>query len=793
MKKNYYLILVAQILLCQLAYSQNIHQTIRGEVIDAITGYPLIGANIILQNTNPPSGTVSDVNGQFELNGVPLGRQSLQISFLGYEPSTINNLLVSSGKEIILQIKLQESYHAVDEITVTAGAGKSGTKNEMAMISSRSFSVEETERFAGSLGDPARMVANYAGVMMNSDSRNDIIIRGNSPMGVLWRLEGIEIPNPNHFGAMGTTGGPVSMLNNNLLANSDFLTGAFPAEYGNATAGAFDLYMRSGNNTNTEFTGQIGFNGFEAGIEGPMMKREDKPTASYMANFRYSTLEVMNKMGFDFGTGAAIPQYKDFTFNVDLPGTRLGRFKLIGLYGDSFIALGHEEEDKEDNSYSGTGTTTDFGSELAVVGLTNSYFLNNKTGIKTRVSFQNTSAKAVLDSLKNDRTDVIPFIRNNDSESKLSFSTRFIHKPSNKNNYNLGFTIDHYLINYQDSVYKSEYNKFIADVNIKKQFSLLRAFGQWQHRFSNKITGYGGLHLQYFPFNEELALEPRASLEFKLNALNSFTLGYGRHSQLQPKSVYFFKEYNHQTNQYRTSNEDLKFTRSDHYVAAHNLQLSENFRIKTELYYQYLYNVPVKKDLPEFSMLNAGANFGTPLEADLINEGSGTNFGVEFTIEKFLSRGYYFLFTTSIFDSKYKGYSGTLRNTAFNSNYVFNLLGGYEFKVKQNNFITIDIKSVWAGGRRYIPIDLDKSQLAGSIKYDWDEAYKNKYDDYLRTDIRFGYKINKKKHSQEWAIDLQNVSNHQNIFGENYDSDKNETYLTYQQGFMPMFLYRIQF
>lgn len=153
----------------------------------------------------------------------------------------------------------------------------------MATVSARSFTVEETSRYAGSLNDPSRMAANYAGVSSTSDARNDIIIRGNSPLGVLWRLNGMEIPNPNHFGSLGTTGGPVSILNNNLLDKSDFLTGAFPAEYGNALAGVFDLQMRSGNNEKTEFLGQVGFNGFELGAEGPIGKKVVPLTLSITA------------------------------------------------------------------------------------------------------------------------------------------------------------------------------------------------------------------------------------------------------------------------------------------------------------------------------------------------------------------------------------------------------------------------------------------------------------------------------------------------------------------------------
>ena len=389
--------------------AEDLTQTIRGQVTDAVTGYPLIGAYVILNNSEPKTGTATDINGRFELVKVPLGRQSVQINYVGYESKTLDNLLLTSGKELVLDVKLDEKINTINEVFVKASAKKTEAQNEMAMVSARTFSVEETERFAGSLGDPARMVANYAGVMTQNDSRNDIIIRGNSPTGVLWRLEGIEIPNPNHFGAQGTTGGPVSMVNNNLLANSDFLTGAFPAEYGNAVAGAFDLNLRSGNISSQEFTGQVGFNGFEFGAEGPLFSLANGQKASYLANYRYSTLEVIDKLGFSTGTGAAVPRYKDLTFLIDVPGKKIGRIKLFGLWGKSFIDLGRDLNDTTENQYNSRSVATDFGSELGVIGLSHSKYYNETTRLKTTLSWQHSQSLTALDSVIN--RSFMPFLR----------------------------------------------------------------------------------------------------------------------------------------------------------------------------------------------------------------------------------------------------------------------------------------------------------------------------------------------------------------------------------------------
>ncbi|MBN1117292.1 MAG: TonB-dependent receptor [Bacteroidales bacterium] len=768
-------------------------QTIRGTVVDAITGYPLIGANVILLNASSPKGATTDLNGVFALYDIPIGRQSLEIRYIGYKSQLINNVLLTSSKELVINIQLEEDPMQVEEVVVKAEKPKEEALNEMAQVSARTFSIEETERFAGSLGDPARMVANYAGVMTQNDSRNDIIIRGNSPMGVLWRLEGVEIPNPNHFGALGTTGGPVSMVNNNLLANSDFLTGAFPAEFGNATSGAFDLNLRSGNNQTREFTGQVGFNGFEFGTEGPLYQAKSGVNPSYIASYRYSTLDLLHKMGFGSGTGEAIPEYQDFTFLVDVPGIKMGRLKVFGLWGKSFISLGREFSDTTENSYNSLNTATDFGSNLAVIGAKHTYFFTDKLRLQTSLSYQSTGAITELDSVNRTEESYKPWIRFNQDEDKLSVSTQLRHKINKRNNYSIGAVADFYVLDYLDSLYMTDYNKFITVTDIKGACNIFRSYAQWQHKFDNNITTYSGLHMQYFDLNNETAVEPRFSVKWQINRKHALSGGFGMHSQLQPKSVYFYQLYDEINDNYQVTNKDVKFTRSNHYVLSYDFFIQKNTRIKAETYYQQLYNIPVFESQPEYSMVNAGGDFGIPREENMENEGTGKNYGIELTVEKFLSQGFYVLFTSSIFDSKYKGYDEIERNTAFNGNYVFNLLGGYEHKLSEKVMLTFDVKTVLAGGKRYVPIDFTESELQGEEIRDWSHAYENKYDDYFRTDLRIGLKLNGNKIWQEWGLDLQNISNYKSIFTEGYNVEKNEVYPVYQQGFMPMMLYRIHF
>jgi len=785
------------ILFTLIAYNgiaQNTGQTVRGLVVDAFTGNPITGATVMVPASNPFIGTSTDGKGEFEMKNIPTGRSTFTVSIIGYNQQTISNVMVISGKETVLNFKLEEKVTHLGDVVVKAFYSKERPLNDLALISARSFSVEETERFAGSLGDPARMVSNYAGVMVGNDSRNDIIIRGNSPMGLLWRIEGVEVPNPNHFGAQGTTGGPVSMLNSNLLSNSDFMTGAFPAEYGNALSGVFDIHLRSGNKEKYEFTGQVGFNGFEAAAEGPIPLGKNAPKGSFIIDYRYSTLELVSKLGFNIGTGTAIPQYNDLSVIADIPTRKAGRFKFVGIAGNSFIQLGRTFDKAQAISSNQLGYATDFGAGLNVAILTHSFMFNEKSRLKSAISFQNSQSNTQNDSIDYTNKTYFSSYAGKLIENKLSASIELKHKYSTQDNLTTGLLVNRYMTTFNDSAYDRNFHKRIVVTQVNNEpTTLYEAFVNWQHKFSDQLTLNGGLHYQIYDLNNESALEPRLGAEWKLTSTQSISLGYGLHSQIQPRTVYFFKEYDNKTGMYSENNRDLEFTRSQHVVLGYDWHIGQDFRIKSEAYYQGIYHVPVSKVNGAYSLLNAGSGYYIAKLDSLVNSGLGKNYGLELTLEKFLSHGYYALMTVSLFDSKYQGYDKQWRNTAFNTNYAVNILGGYEFKISKKNMLTVDVRTVWSGGMRYIPIDLQASITAGEQVYDWSKAYLNKYKDYFRCDLRIGFKQNFKHVSQEWGFDLQNISNNQNIYSEQYNNQSKDISTIFQQSFLPMMLYRINF
>lgn len=799
MKRIYLLLLMTGICFFSEAQEGNkkegYTQTIRGKVLDQVSKTGIPGASVLILNSDPLQGTTTGPEGDFVLQDVPTGRISLQISSLGYESAMLREITVTSGKEIVLNIALQESLLQLSEVVVSDKGKPVEARNEMAMVSARGFDMEETNRYAGSRSDPARMAQNFAGVSGANDSRNDIIIRGNSPTGVLWRLEGVDIPNPNHFGALGTTGGPVSMLNNNLLGKSDFLTGAFPAQYGNATAGVFDLSMRKGNAFKYEHVFQIGFNGLEIGTEGPL---GGKNGASYLLNYRYSTLGLMQELGLSAGTGNATPYFQDLSLKIDLPVKKLGKFSLFAIGGKSNIDLiGAEKDSSSTDLFSEISQNIYNRAKMGVAGLSHTQYYNDRTFGVFSLSADYTFSGNIVDSLATGTREALPFYRNHYALTKYRAQYHFHQKINAGNNYIAGFNYDILGFSLQDSIYRPAKGQFSVLRNTSGYSGLAQGFVQWQHRFSNSLSGTLGLHFQYFSLNGSRQAEPRLGLKYQQNLRSSFHLGYGLHSQLQPIPVYFLepeaKPGAGEAPSVRT-NEHLGFTKSHHLTGGHQYQLSSGIRLKTELYYQYLYDVAVEQKPSSFSMLNAGADFNLPNVDSLINNGYGRNYGMEITLEKNFSGSTYFLLTASLFDSEYKAGDGRWRNTAFNSQYVFNGLFGKEWMIgSQDRILSVDLKSTYAGGQYSTPIDLEASIMANKAVYHEDRAFSVKNPAYFRTDLKINFRLNRKKLTHEWSLDIQNLFNTRNIFRQTYNPMSQQIVKSYQLGIFPVPQYRITF
>ena len=769
-------------------------QTVKGYLTDAQSEMPLIGATVELITVEPARGVTTNADGYFVLTDVPPGRHALRLSYLGYEPRTLPNILVTKGKEVILNPGLEESISQLTAVTVTAKTEPGETANEMATVSSRTFTAQSVNRFAGGRADVSRMVTSLAGVATSDDSRNDIVIRGNSPTGLLWQLEGIPIPNPNHFSTLGTTGGPVSALNPNLLGSNDFSTSAFAAEFGNAVGGVFDLSLRRGNRDRFEFMGQIGtFSGLEFMAEGPVNDRG----GSFVVAFRNSFAQFADELGIPIGTNA-VPDYRDLSFNLDFGSGKAGRFNVFGIGGTSEIDFLANEIDSTDLFADATRNSYSY-SVFGVAGVRQNLVTGQDTYLRTVVSTSYQGSRYEEFLVDDGGNDDLQESDVDDGVLRFAVRSYLNSKLSNRVTVRTGLqaesiglkTIVFDRRSDRDMDGVREYDK-IRDFD--GRFGLYQAYGQARFRAGERTTLNAGLHAQFFSLSKAFALEPRLGLRYAATPKLNLTAGYGLHSQTPALPVFFFRD---ATTGRPDANQGLGFQRAHHFVVGGDLAFAPNWRLKTEVYYQSLFDVPVDPFASSFSLLNAGADFEFPQRGSLVNEGTGENYGVELTLEHYFADNYYVLLTGSVFESTYEGADGVRRSTAFNQRVVGNLLAGYElpFGKGKRHRITVDTKITGAGGRPYSPVDLERSRAFQADVRDEGRAFSLRYTNYFKWDLKFGVQLNSatKKFSQSWFIDFQNLTDNRNVFQQRYNPSADGITTVYQSGFFPDFQYRVTF
>lgn len=786
---------VLLLLLTTAIYAQK--GAIRGIVQDQQSEMPLMGASVALLG-NKAKGTITDENGSFVLEDVIVGRHGIKVSYLGYETYVLPSIEVTSGKDVSLVVKLEESFEGLEELVLSTKRSKAKSINKMATVSARQFSVDEVTRFSGGRGDVGRLASNFAGVSSPDDSKNDIVVRGNSPTGLLWRLEGVPIPSPNHYSTTGTTGGPVSALNSNLLKSSDFITSAFPSEYGNALGGVFDLGFRKGNSDDYEFTAQVGaFTGVEAMAEGPLGKK-----GSFLVAGRYSLIGLLGGGG--AGGTSATPNYKDVSFNIDFGQSKLGSFQLFGILADSDIDFLGDEIDEED-LFAAEDEDAFVTSGFGVVGLKHQINLTNSTYLRSILSTSYNSNTFFVNRFMDKNTPQerkIRFSEFDDKESRNTLSVMLNSKLNNKTTLRTGVLLENYHIQLlnkdrfeQDDADNDGDPDLFTFRDTDEKVNIVQPYVQSRLRVTEALTLNAGLHSQYSSLSSQFVVEPRLGASYKVGR-HQFNLGYGLHHQPVALPLLLVNE---DVNGVLTqTNKELDFVRSNHFVAGYDVNLKNSWRAKLEVYYQKIDKAAVEQTASSYSSLTEGTGFGFSGDrVSLVNKGSGRNRGVEFTLEKFFTKGYYGLLTASLFESKYKGSDGVERNTPFNNQRVVNILAGKEFKIgndKRKVFFT-DTKITYAGGRFYTPINLVASQQAGyEVQYE-DRAFSLQNKDYFRWDVKFGIKVNsnKRKQSHQFYLDLQNITANENIFARRYNRLTNEVNKVNQIGFFPDVGYKFQF
>lgn len=799
------------IFICPFIISaQDITQNIRGMVVDADTKMPLIGCTIkVIDIKASVFGATTNVTGDYAIRNVPIGKHSIEINYVGYTP-ILRTVILTSGKEYILNIELEESALIGQEVEVI-GAKKGQVLNEMATVSSQSFTIEETNRYAGSRGDPARMVSNYAGAQGADDSRNDIVIRGNSPLGVLYKVEGIDIPNPNHFSVAGSAGGPVAILNNKFLSNSDFFMSAFPAEFGNSLSGVFDINLRNGNNAIHEFSGQFGFLGTEFQVEGPL---SSKSKASYLIGGRYSTLTLMKQLGVTIGTDA-VPLYGDGAFKFNFPLKKGGAISFFGIGGASSIDIIISDQEKPaQDAFGEQDRDQYFGTQMYFTGLSYTKPINSKTFLKATLAYskeiQRTNHEYIIrdlnaDSTWNYKAEPFTMMTYRYVINKISGYVGVNRKINAKHLLQYGLNVDSYMFSMHDSirnVISDSTSPFIErwDFDSKAPDFLIQAFAQWRYKVNPSLIFTAGLHSQYFTHSKSISpIEPRAGLKYNLNEKSILAAGVGLHSQTQPLYTYTYHQLDQSTGEKIYHNRNMDFSRSLHSVISYATTIKKTLQFKTEVYYQHLYNIPVEVESSSFSLLNQGSGFARFFPDSLQNTGTGQNYGIEFTVQKYFNKSFFFLTSLSLYNSKYRGSDGILRDTDFNGNYIINGLIGKEFTIgkKKNQVLGFGAKVTYAGGKRYGFVDTVATNALEEIIF-LDEGYNTRrLPEYFRFDFKINYTLNAAKVTHEFGLDLVNVLNTPNLLGLTYvpnpDNPSEPFQFRNQLGRLPLFYYKIEF
>ena len=756
-------------------------QTVRGQVCDVASGEPMIGVTITVEN-GTTLATVSDLDGNFMIQNVPVGRHSVRASYVGYEPVLLKEQLVSSGKELVLNLRMRESISELGEVVVKPRVNKQLPLNEMAQVGARMFSVEEATRYAGGMADPARTASMFAGVATGG-ATNGISIHGNSPQMLQWRVEGVEVNNPNHFAEITEAGGGVfTSLNGTVLANSDFLTGAMPAEFGNALSGAFDMKMRVGNNSKYEHAIQVGTLGVDFASEGPLGKGSK---ASYLVNYRYSFLEIAKKLH-AINMEKETLDYQDLSFKLNMPTTKAGTFAVwfTGL-------LDHYENDVPDVSeWETLWDMNDSWSRQSncAAGLNHTYRFNNGGTLHSSVAFTSTYRKLGVNNY-DDKMAKTPGMNGRNSQWNVIISAQHQQKLSSRYTMQNGFEHQHLAFNtWLDWIH--EVGGPLYRVYESKDYTgLTRLYSSHKLALSRRFSTVAGVNVMWFNLNNQWLVEPRVSVQYKTTPSSTLSLAYALNSRKEATDTYFV------VLDGKNPNEDLGLTRSHHISASFAQRLGENAMLKIEPYWQWLFDVPVEQGTT-YSIINHRNFFQ---DRALVNEGAGRNYGIDLTLERYLKDGFYGMFTASVFKSEYRDAQGQWHHTRQDRGYITNILGGKEWMVgkSRKNVLGINGRLTLMGGDRYTPIPEDitfEDVMKRPDKSIPNDDGLDPYSAQMRMNVGYAfsvkYTINKKHTSHHFILEYLQMESFQ---GQTFDLKTHKIVDKYTSLTFPNIAYRVEF
>ncbi|MEX0684627.1 MAG: TonB-dependent receptor [Balneolales bacterium] len=761
-------------ILGQQVLAQTPTQIVRGQVTDAASRSPIPGVNIILVDIEPLTGTTTNLDGYFIFRNVPVGRQSLRFTAIGFEPRMVTNILITSGRETVLDITMRESVIELDELEVQPEVLKERPINAMAVNSARLISMEEASRYAGGFDDPARLVSSFAGVA-GSLSDNAVVIRGNAPKGVLWQMEGVGIPAPSHFANLLTLGGGgITALSSHMISDSDFYTGAFPAEYGNALSGVFDLNIRNGNNRKYQNAIRLGAIGLDAASEGPLPLSDG---ASYLFNYRYSTFSLITPLLPEDAGGIS---YQNLSYKINIPTSNSGTFSIWGI--GAMDNSGQTANSNPDNwIYNQDREEVESPTGFGAAGIRHRIPLTGNTWISSTIAASGNELRYSLDRYNDDGTILYPKEYVNSSSGKLTARSVINFKVNPFHSNRTGFILSR--VGYNQRIRYADNPAQPLETLNDATGSSLHYQSFTQSRFDiNKITFTAGLHVQHFALTNSTSIEPRAGINYSAGR-HTYSLSYGRHSQTEPVSIYFASP----------ANRSLDLVKADHLVAGYSFMITPRLRLHSEVYYQRLFDVPVIPGT-SYSLLNLELDWF--IKDTFVNDGNGKNYGLDVTLERYFNDGWYGLVSGSLFDSQYQGSDGTWRNTRFNRRYTLALLGGGEWEfggANRHRMLGFSGRLSIMGGKKISPIDHTESLERQDIVYDESQAFSLSEPPVFYADATIEYRVIRSKITSVWSLQLMNLTGYQEFYGHRLNLRKNTIEEEREMILIPNISYKIEF
>lgn len=757
---------------------------VRGTLLDAASLEPIVDAEVSITTAEGDRTTRTDGAGEFAFKDILIGRHDITFFHPNYDPFTRPGILINSSKELVIEVALDPRLYELEDVEIIPPKEKGKANNTMAPVSAISFDVEETRKFAGGLDDPTRLAANLPGIAPNPFiSDNMISIRGNSPRGLLYRLEGIDIPNPNHFARIGSSGGSFTLFSIQMLDNSDFFVGAFPAEYGNASSAVFDMKFREGNNRRRELTFQAGVLGVDFAAEGPFKEGSD---ASYLVNYRFSSLNLVNRVI----SYLTVPTYSDLSFNLVFPTAKAGKFTVFGMGG-----LSQRPNTPELDSANWENDLDRFNnilrSNMGVMGVTHSIALGKNNLLRSSLvgsaTFLQDNKEYLEDDLEFRQRDL-----NEYSSIPLTFTTSLRTHIGSRFVWKTGVILNTTQHDFLSQKYDYVDSVLNTRVEAEGRTYTIQAYSQARIALGSRLFANVGLHSLTHSINGQSTLEPRAGLTFQADPQHVLSVGYGLHSQQEHFAVYMSRDPESLTPEI-ASNTDLRFLKAHHFVVSYVANLWYNHKFRLEGYYQHLFDVPVSPT-GTFSIVNLD-------ELDelrtLVNEGTATNYGVDISFERYTTKGFYYLIGASIYDASYTDASGTAHRSRFDNGYKFNFLAGKEWTIGKkkgsNKLMGLNMTFTALGGEVYTPIDLDASRLARETVYDETVPFTLQEDPLYILDLTWTHTNHKERYTGTWAIQIKNVLQSAVPEYREYDALLDEEILQAGASILPVFSYRIQF